>query len=93
MENIIKRGASAGSLESNDALVSIFPGDGGVNIEIRSIVEKQFGKQIRECAADILNSYGIGNVNLHIQDMGAVECTLRARVETALLRALKEDEK
>lgn len=91
MSPVIKKSASAGSLESNDVLVTIFPGVAGIEIKLHSIVDKQFGKKIRECALDVLKSCGIDNAVIHIQDMGAIECTIRARIETAVTRALKED--
>ena len=52
-----------------------------------SVVEHQFGDSIRALAADMLQQEGIDNVSLRIVDRGALECTLRARLETLIARA------
>ena len=44
----ISKSAAAGSMESNDAMILIEPGDGEVEIAIESVVMRQFGKQIEE---------------------------------------------
>ena len=61
--------------------------EGGVQVELTSSVYQQFGKQIiaviRETAAD----YGVENALITAVDKGALDCTVRARVATALTRA------
>lgn len=85
------RDAVAGSLESSDALVTVSPATGeGVSIEVESIVIKQFGKRIRSVAEELASASGLSGARLRIQDKGALECTLRARLETAIERATKQ---
>ena len=78
----------AGTMESNDIMITVEPSDaGGVQVELTSSVYQQFGKQIiaviRETAAD----YGVENALITAVDKGALDCTVRARVATALTRA------
>lgn len=79
---------NAGTMESNDIMITVEPSDaGGVQVELTSSVYQQFGKQIiaviRETAAD----YGVENAFITAVDKGALDCTVRARVATALTRA------
>ena len=79
---------NAGTMESNDIMITVEPSDaGGVQVERTSSVYQQFGKQIiaviRETAAD----YGVENALITAVDKGALDCTVRARVATALTRA------
>lgn len=87
----INKSAAAGSMESNDAMILIEPGEGEVEIAIESVVMRQFGKQIEKAVKDVLDEYEIEDARVWVRDKGAVECTLKARTETAILRALKED--
>ena len=86
----IIKSAAAGSMESNDAMIMIEPGEGDVEIAIESVVMRQFGKQIEKAVKDVLDEYKIDDAHVWVRDKGAVECTLKARTETAILRALKE---
>ena len=52
MSRIVKR-AAAGTLESSDVFVEIEPGDGGIEVEIESVVLAQFGDAIRAAALDL----------------------------------------
>ncbi len=79
---------NAGTMESNDIMITVEPSDaGGVQVELTSSVYQQFGKQIiaviRETAAD----YGVENALITAVDKGALDCTVRARTAAALTRA------
>lgn len=82
----IGRSAAAGSLESSDAMVTISPGE-GLTVEIESVVMKQFGPAIEAAVRQELARQGVEDAQVRVQDKGALECTIRARVETAILRA------
>ncbi|MBR7163654.1 MAG: citrate lyase acyl carrier protein [Clostridia bacterium] len=86
----IKKCASAGTMESSDVYVEIKPCDDGIKIELESVVEKQFGEQIKKAVTDVLDETGIENADVRIVDRGALECVIRARVETAVLRGREE---
>ncbi|HXJ36895.1 MAG TPA: [citrate (pro-3S)-lyase] ligase [Candidatus Eisenbacteria bacterium] len=80
--------AVAGTLESSDLLVKVAPGANGTrDIAIRSEVIKQFGKQIRRVVTDTLDALSITEAAIAIEDKGALDCVIRARVQAALLRA------
>ena len=82
---IVKR-ASAGTMESSDAYVEIAPGSGSVQLQLESVVEGQFGDAIRAAVLEVLALQGVESANIRVADRGALECVIRARVETAVLR-------
>jgi len=78
----------AGTLESSDIMVNIEPNDGkGIEIELKSTVENQFGRQIRKVIQETLQELGVTDVLVRANDKGALDCTVRARVVTAVNRA------
>jgi len=83
----IAKRVTAGSLESSDVMVTLEPADSSeLELMVDSIVEKQFGRRIREVATEMLEKSGLSSGIVRIQDRGALECTLRARIETAIER-------
>ena len=58
----------------------------GINLELESVVAKQFGDSIRAVVGEVLQELGVTDANVRIVDRGALECVIRARVETAILR-------
>ena len=86
----IIKSASAGTLESSDAYVEIEPGV-GITVSLESVVEKQFGDKIRGAVREVLREQGVENAAVHVIDRGALECVIRARVETAILRGKEND--
>ncbi|MBK5071504.1 citrate lyase acyl carrier protein [Budviciaceae bacterium BWR-B9] len=84
----IVKEAVAGTLESSDVMVRIAPiGGSEIDLQLNSSVEKQFGDAIRETVMDTLSKLGVTGVQLIIDDKGALDCILRARLQTVLLRA------
>ena len=81
---ILKK-ASAGTMESSDAYVEIAPGS-GLQICLESVVAQQFGSAIEAVVRDVLAEQNVQNANVRVVDRGALECVIRARVETAILR-------
>lgn len=82
----ILRSASAGTMESSDAYVEIEPGTGALTVRLESVVQSQFGDAIQAVIREVLRENGVENASLRVIDRGALECVLRARVETAILR-------
>lgn len=78
--------ATAGTLESSDAYVQIEPCDAGLILELESVVLAQFGEAIEEAVRDVAAELEVQNAKIRVMDRGALECVLKARVETALLR-------
>jgi len=83
---ILKK-ASAGTLESSDAFVEITPAEQGLDICLESVVEQQFGDEIRAIVRQVLADCDVTDAKVHVTDRGALDCVLRARVETAAKRA------
>ncbi len=84
----IKNKAQCGSLESSDLMVFVEPAD-SLKIEIESSVKKQYGKSIERTVKEELERAGVKSVYIKIQDAGALDPTIRARVSTALKRGSK----
>lgn len=82
----IKQIATAGTMESSDAYVEIEPAGDGLQITLESVVEHQFGAAIRSVVLEVLAEQQVESAKVHVVDRGALECVLRARVETAILR-------
>ena len=78
--------AVAGTLESSDVFVEVAPGKGGVEVELESVVQLQFGEAIEAVVREVLEENGVQSASVRVTDRGALECVIRARVETALLR-------
>lgn len=95
MKDKIKIG-QAGTLESSDVLVLVrfSPQQKGIDIELESPSKKCFGKIIIKKIEETLNLLGISDIYIKAQDRGSLDCTISARVETAVKRALnyKEEE-
>ena len=87
---IILKSASAGTMESSDAYVEIEPGRNGLEIHVESVVAQQFGQAIEMAVKDVLQEQQVENAVVRIVDRGALDCVLRARVETAVLLAGEE---
>ncbi len=83
--------AMAGTLESNDVLVTVSPGEKGIELSLTSIVLNQFGEQIRQAALETAEEMGVKDARIELNDRGAVECTIKARVETALRRGAEAE--
>jgi len=54
---------------------------------VNSEVIKQFGEQIRRVVTQTLSAMNVGEGLVIIDDKGALDCVIRARVQTAVLRA------
>ena len=83
----IKKPAAAGTLESSDAQVMIEPGDGKIELSLQSSVMNQYGRQIKATVLETLERLGVENAGVTVVDKGALDCTLKARVECAVFRS------
>ena len=78
--------AVAGTLESSDIYVEVEPSD-ALELNIESVVLNQFGDEIRATILSVLEELGVKSGKISVQDKGAIDCTICARVETAVRRA------
>ena len=83
----IKKAAMAGTLESSDAQIMVEPGEDKVELIIESSVIHQYGKQIRKVVMETLERLGVTTGIVKVVDKGALDCTLKARVEGAVFRS------
>ena len=89
----IVKTAVCGTMESSDIMVTLSPNDGkGIEIELDSTVEKQFGRAIRAAIVETLTELGIQDANVRAVDKGALDCVVRARTKTGAYRACERDD-
>ncbi len=85
---VIEKQAVAGTLESADLQILIDRNDGkGIEIELKSSVENQYGRRIREVLQNTLSNLGVTDARLMVTDKGALDCTIVARTIAAVHRA------
>ena len=82
----IRKKAWAGTMESSDAYVEVEPAQ-TLAVELQSVVQAQFGDAIEAAVREVLQENGVERANVKVMDRGALECVIRARVETAVLRS------
>ncbi|QIK69596.1 citrate lyase acyl carrier protein [Erysipelothrix sp. HDW6C] len=84
----IKDQAIAGTLESSDLQITIDQNNGkGIEIDLQSSVEFQFGKRIREVITETLSNLEITDAKVSVVDQGALDCTIIARTIAVVHRA------
>lgn len=83
---VIEKSAMAGTLESSDAQVTVEPGD-GLELHISSSVLNQYGRQIKATVLETLERLDVRDGKVTVVDKGALDCTLKARVECAVFRS------
>lgn len=88
----LMQSAIAGTLESSDAQVTVEPNEGGIELELTSSVMNQYGRQIRELVLETLDRLGVDQAKVSVNDKGALECTLKARVEAAVYRSVGQSD-
>ena len=89
----ILKPASAGTLESSDLMVTVEPGVNGVDLSLTSSVMNQYGRQIKKTVLETLDRLDVKNAKVTIVDKGALDCTIKARVECAVLRSVGQSDK
>ena len=67
--------------------MTVEPGQGGIDLNIESSVIHQFGRQIRARVLETLKRLGVSDAKVTVVDKGALDCTLKARVECAVYRS------
>ena len=87
----IEKSAMAGTLESSDAQVTVEPAD-DLELNIQSSVLNQYGRQIKATVLETLERLDVKAAKVTIVDKGALDCTLKARVECAVFRSCDASE-
>jgi citrate lyase subunit gamma (acyl carrier protein) len=68
-------------------MITVEPGGQGIEIDLQSIVEKQFGEEMRRAIRETLSELSVEHAKIRAVDKGALDCTIRARTKTAVYRA------
>ena len=85
--------ANAGTLESSDIQIIIEPNEnGGIVIELESVVKAQFGEQVEDVITNTLKELGVTDAKIFANDKGAIEPVIKSRVQTAVYRSAKTND-
>ncbi len=80
--------AHAGTLESSDLFVRVTPIEGeGVEIELESSVYEIYADAIKKSILESANVLKATGIKIMVQDKGALDDVIKARVQAAILRA------
>lgn len=84
----LKKPAVAGTLESSDVQITLRPNPGqGIQIELQSDVKALFGQAIEGTVRAVLAEFGVQDALVDVNDKGALDFVIRARMECAVCRA------
>ena len=89
-----KIAAQSGTFESSDVIILIepLPDQSGRKIELFSTVLHQYGESFNRIVTDMLDAFEMTDIHLIAKDKGALEPTIKARLETAIKRSIKVQE-
>lgn len=82
--------ASAGTTESGDAKITVRPaeaGNQGFDLAVHGPSAARYGDSIRSVATEVLAALGVGAAIVTIEEKGALDATIRARLVAACGRA------
>lgn len=82
------KSATAGTLESMDCLVTVTetaPGT-GISLTLEGSSVTRFRTAMEKTVRAVLDSMGVKDLDVKVQDHGALDIVLEARVETAVKR-------
>lgn len=89
---MIKKQAVAGTLESSDIQITIGPHISEENlIELESPVKHLFEEEILKVMTRVLKAHQVTGAHIRAIDKGALNCTIAARMQTAIYRAQESD--
>jgi len=85
-----KTASQAGTFESSDVifLIEPLPENTGRKIELFSTVLHQYGESFNKIVVEMLDQFNLTDIHLIAKDKGALEPTIKARLETAIRRSL-----
>ena len=89
-----KTASQAGTFESSDVIFLIEPlsQNSGRKIELFSTVLHQYGESFNKIVVEMLDQFEITDIHLIARDKGALEPTIKARLETAIRRSMEMEE-
>ena len=76
--------ARAGRSEKSDIVVTMHSRDeGGITLKVESSVKSMFGSHIRTTVENALQALGVEHASVEVEDKGALDYVIQARVEAA----------
>ncbi|MGL4607281.1 MAG: citrate lyase acyl carrier protein [Eubacteriaceae bacterium] len=82
----IIKSAVAGTLESSDTYIHVEPDEEELIINIDSVVGNQYHEAILKTVTEVLKDLQVNKGKITVKDRGALDCVIRARLETAVKR-------
>jgi citrate lyase subunit gamma (acyl carrier protein) len=76
-----------GNEKASDAVVTVNLDSKGRKIEIKSKLKKMFGSLMEKAVIEILDELKIENIDVKVEDFGALDFIIKARTKTAIRRA------
>jgi len=93
MNSTVATAGNNGEKDRSDCYISLeLTKSGGIHIELKSKVNALFGESIRELCHDVLKFFSIEHALLKIEDKGALELVIAARLEAVIKRLVKTDQ-
>lgn len=86
----ITKPAQSGTMQSSDLMIFLEPAD-ELSIEIESTVKQQFEHLIRAKVEEVLHDHQVTSGKIRINDRGALDYAIAARLEAGLKRAGSND--
>lgn len=88
----ITTAGNRGEGESSDCYVELELVDsGGIQVDVKSKVEVLFGRKIKVMCQQVLETFEMRNAKLYIEDTGALDYIIAARVEAAIRKQVEAD--
>jgi len=82
------KSAIAGTMESSDVRIILEPNHGGgIEIHLESVAKATFGDAIEATVRQVLAEFDVKDACITLNDRGALDCTIRARMQCAVCRA------
>ncbi|WP_028856816.1 citrate lyase acyl carrier protein [Psychrilyobacter atlanticus] len=75
-----------GNEKASDAVVTVNLDSKGRKIEIKSKLKKMFGSLMEKAVIEILDELKIENIDVKVEDFGALDFIIKARTKTAIRR-------
>ena len=88
----IQKTASAGTTEKCDCLVTVSKGSGGRTVQLKSKVLYEYGDRMVALVHQCLTKMGIQDALVEVEDMGAFDHILVARLQAAVYRSQDKTE-
>ncbi|MEW8955271.1 citrate lyase acyl carrier protein [Clostridium sp.] len=80
--------AVAGSDKADDVLVTVdLSYEDNILVDLKSKNKALFGKQIENVVREVAEEMNVKNASFKLEDFGALDFVIRARVKTAIKRA------